>query len=180
MNTVALLKKHFAASPAAFEIVLEHSRMVAAKALRIAESFNDPAIDLHFIEEAALLHDIGVCRIHAPDIWCFGNEPYIRHGIIGKKILDAEGLTRHALVCERHIGVGLTVDDIRDQNLPLPEREMVPITVEERIVCMADLFFSKKPGFLNHEKPLDDVKKGLRKFGERKVTILDGWLQEFG
>lgn len=178
MNAVALLEKYFT-NQAALEIILEHSRQVAAKALRIADSLSRNEIDRRFIEEAALLHDIGVCRTAAPDIGCHGSEPYLRHGILGKEILEREGLPRHALVCERHIGVGLTVDDIRVQNLPLPEREMVPTTVEEKIVCLADLFFSKKPGFLDREKPVDDVKKGLRKFGERKVAIFDGWLREF-
>ncbi|HYS44044.1 MAG TPA: HDIG domain-containing protein, partial [Geobacteraceae bacterium] len=113
MNAVDLLEKYFGSSPTAFGIVLEHSRMVSIKALRIAESLNGLAVDLQFVEEAALLHDIGVSRIHAPDMGCFGQEPYIRHGIIGRKILEEEGYPRHALVCERHIGVGLTVDDIR-------------------------------------------------------------------
>jgi uncharacterized protein len=178
MNAEALLEKYFT-NPTALEIILQHSRLVAEKALRIADSLKQREIDRRFIEEAALLHDIGVCRINAPDIGCCGSEPYIRHGIIGKEILEEEGFLRHAMVCERHIGVGLTVGDIREQNLPLPEREMVPISVEEKIVCFADLFFSKKPGFLNHEKPVDVVKKGLGKFGERKVAIFDGWLREF-
>lgn len=175
MNAVALLKKHFAASPMACEVVLEHSRLVAAKALRIASSLASPDIDPQFIEEAALLHDIGVCRTYAPEIRCFGNEPYIRHGILGREILEDEGLPVHALVCERHIGVGLTRDDIVLQKLPLPVREMVPVTMEERIVCLADLFFSKRPGSLDREKGVDEVKRGLLRFGADKVAIFEGW-----
>ena len=125
-------------------------------------------IDREFVKEAALLHDIGVCRTAAPGIGCHGSEPYIRHGIIGREILEAEGLPRHAMVCERHIGVGLTVEDIRAQNLPLPMREMSPVSVEERIICFADLFYSKYPGALHTEKSPEAVRKKLVQFGHRK------------
>lgn len=179
MDATALLKKYFFSTPEGFSIVLEHSRMVAQKALQIAKSMDNPSIDLTFVEEAALLHDIGVCRIHAPEIGCFGNAPYIRHGVIGREILENEGLLRHALLCERHIGVGLTVEDIIAQKLPLPEREMVPQSLEERIVCMADLFFSKRPGRLHEEKSAEEVRKGLSRFGEHKAAIFDQWLKAF-
>lgn len=178
MNAEALLERYFT-NPASLEIVLRHSRLVAAKALRIAERLDRPEIDRKFIEEAALLHDIGVCRIAAPDIGCFGTDPYIRHGIIGREILESEGFTRHAMACERHIGVGLTVEDIRAQGLPLPERDMSPRSIEERIVCFADLFFSKKPGYVHIEKSSDDVRRKLARFGEEKARIFEEWIKEF-
>jgi uncharacterized protein len=179
MNAHLLLEKYFP-DPNSLAIVSEHSRLVAAKALAVAAALGDTAIDRLFVEEAALLHDIGVCRTHVPAIGCTGTEPYIRHGLIGREILEAEGLPRHALVCERHIGVGLTVEDIRDQNLPLPERDMTPLSVEERIVCFADLFYSKSPGFVDVEKSIEKVRKSIGKFGEKKVGIFDAWLREFG
>jgi len=180
MDVEQILTRHFGDAAEACAIVLEHSRMVADMALRIARSLNDPALDLLFIEEAALLHDIGVCRTDSPGIGCSGDAPYILHGIIGREILEAEGLPRHALVCERHIGVGLTVDDIVSQGLPLPLRDMVPVTREERIVCYADLFFSKKGNSLRHEKAPHEIRKGLSRHGEHRVAIFDGWLVEFG
>jgi uncharacterized protein len=178
MNSAALLEKYFT-NPAALEIILQHSRLVAAKALRIADSLGRPDIDRRFIEEAALLHDIGVSRVHAPDIGCHGDEPYIRHGIIGREILEAEGLPRHAMVCERHIGVGLTIEDIRRQGFPLPARKMAPITLEERIICFADLFYSKSQRFISAEKSITKVRNGIGKFGDEKVRIFDSWLREF-
>ena len=176
MRPYELLAKHFAANRQGLEIVYLHSRMVADKALRIAGSL--PGLDLDFIEQAALLHDIGVSRIYAPQLNCFGNAPYIRHGIIGREILEEEGYPHHALVCERHIGVGLSLDDIARQRLPLPVREMAPVTREERVIALADLFFSKKGGELEREKSLDQVRHDLSKFGARKVEILESWLQE--
>ncbi len=178
MNAVALLEKYFPAKDA-FRIILEHSRLVADKALLTARNLDSPGIDLKFLEEAALLHDIGVCRTAAPRFHCHGTEPYIRHGIIGREILEGEGFPRHALVCERHIGVGLSVDDIRWQRLPLPDKEMTPQTLEEKIVCFADLFYSKSPEKSRKEKTIDEIKTGLGKFGEQKVVIFEEWLKEF-
>lgn len=179
MNPFVLLEKQFGANRAGLDIVYRHSRMVADKALAIAGSSQLAGLDLEFIEQAALLHDIGVSGIYAPMLHCFGKEPYIRHGIIGRQILEAEGLPRHALVCERHIGVGLSVHDIATQRLPLPDREMSPLSPAERIVALADLFFSKKGGDLEREKTLDQVRSDLLKFGPNKVTIFEAWLREF-
>jgi len=178
MNAEALLKKYFS-DPVALAIVLEHSRHVARKALAVADSLGHGNVDRIFMEEAALLHDIGVCRTASPFLHCHGTEPYIRHGIIGREILETEGFPRHALVCERHIGVGLTVADIRAQRLPLPEREMTPVSLEERIVSFADMFYSKKGGAVRVEKTADQVRENLRAFGEHKVALFDAWLSEF-
>lgn len=181
MNPIALLEKHFDANPAALDIVYRHSRLVADKALVIARSVPSLTPDeLRFIEEAALLHDIGVCGVHAPKLNCFGSAPYICHGVIGRGLLEAEGLPLHALVCERHIGVGLSARDIAQQGLPLPEREMAPLSRSERIVALADLFYSKKAGELDREKSAAQVKKDLAQFGPEKVLIFEGWLSDFG
>ena len=122
-------------------ILTVHSRLVADKALACARVRGVDA-DLAFVEEAALLHDIGIFMCDAPDICCTGALPYICPGNEGRRILEAEGLPRHALVCERHTGAGLTVDDIVSQRLPLPLRDMTPRTVEERLICYADKFYS--------------------------------------
>lgn len=178
MNPLALLEKQFRSNRAGLEIVLRHSRMVADKALAIARVTGDPTLDLQFIEQAALLHDIGVARVHAPKLHCYGNAPYICHGIIGREILEAEGLPCHAMICERHIGVGLSVADIENQRLPLPPRDMIPVHRIERIVTLADLFFSKREGELEREKSASQVRDDLLKFGAHKVAIFDDWLTE--
>lgn len=153
--------------------------MVTEKAVAIARDLSDPSIDLRLVEEAALLHDIGVSRTNSPRIGCHGASPYICHGILGREILELEGFPSHALVCERHIGVGIGVKDIVQQQLPLPKRDMVPITLEEKIVCFADLFYSKRPGMLRTEKSPDDIRTGLRKHGVHKVAIFETWFKEF-
>lgn len=161
------------------EIVLEHSRLVAHLALDVCTHLGLPDLDRIFIEEAALLHDIGVCRVHAPELGLHGEHPYIVHGVLGRAILEEEGYPRHALVCERHIGVGLTESDILKQNLPLPLRDMCPVSLPEQIICYADLFYSKNPAKITHKKSPEQVRKKLLAFGEDKVQIFDGWSRSF-
>ncbi len=178
MNPIFLLQKYFT-NPEAFAIVSEHSRLVSAKASAIARSLREP-VDLCFVEEAAWLHDIGICRTDAPKIGCFGSDPYLCHGIHGRKILESEGLHRHALVCERHIGVGLTAEDVRTLGFPLPLRDMVPTCIEEEIITYADLFFSKKSASISSEKSIVAVRESLQRLGSGKPIIFDRWLARFG
>lgn len=145
-------------------ILMTHSRLVADKALRCAEK-RGIEIDKEFVEEAAMLHDIGIFRCNAPDIFCFGDLPYICHGVEGSDILRAEGLPRHALVCERHTGAGLTIADIEQQGLPLPCRDMTPVSVEEKLICYADKFYSKS-GNIEAEKPIEKVMESMQRHGE--------------
>ena len=178
MKPEDLLAEHF--SPLALPIIVEHSRCVAKKALQIARGCPlADSLDMTFIEEAALLHDIGVSQTDAPALDCHGSHPYICHGVLGREILEKAGLPRHGLVCERHIGVGLTVEDIIAQGLPLPHRDMVPLSSEEKIIACADLFYSKKKMNLSVEKSLEKIKSNLAQFGSAKVAVFEGWLQEF-
>lgn len=154
-------------------ILLVHSRAVADKALTIARNHPELQADEQFIEEAALLHDIGIVRVNAPAIACVGTEPYICHGILGAEILRAEGLERHALVCERHTGTGLTLQQIVAQQLPLPHRDMQPVSIEEQIICFADKFFSKTR--LESEKSAEQARRSLEKFGEEGLVKFDAW-----
>ena len=161
------------------EILMTHGKMVAGKALEVCGHLQVSDEVRRLVLEAAYLHDIGVCRTVAPDIGCHGAEPYIRHGVLGRELLEAEGLLQHALICERHTGVGITVADIDRQHLPLPRRDMCPHSVAERIICFSDLFFSKHPQRLEHEKSVEKVRRGLASFGNDKVAIFDAWLGEF-
>lgn len=160
------------------EILTVHSELVARKALECAER-RKLGIDAGFVEEAALLHDIGIFRCNAPDICCEGPLPYICHGLEGRRILETEGLPLHALVCERHTGAGLTVDDIIRQNLPLPLRDMTPQTLEERLICYADKFYSKS-GDIRREKQLDKVMKSMERHGPDTLARFMALHKEFG
>ena len=159
------------------EILLRHSMAVAEKAVSIALRCEWLHADVDFVREAALLHDIGIVYVNAPSIACSGTEPYICHGVLGAEILRREGYERHALVCERHTGTGLTESQIIAQNLPLPHRDMQPQSVEELIICFADKFFSKTR--LDEEKSVEQARCSLEKFGADGLVKFDRWCQMF-
>jgi uncharacterized protein len=148
--------------------------------LQIAGRLRYPRLDMNFIQEAAMLHDIGILFTSEPAIGCYGDKPYICHGFLGRELLENEGLQRLALVCERHVGVGLTRKEIEDHRLPVPGRDMIPITIEEQIICYADKFFSKDTEFLLKEKPLEKIRHGIAKYGEDKLKRFDEWVKIFG
>lgn len=177
MWTTKLLARYLEGE--ALKIVVKHSRHVADLALEVAARRSLSKSEQKFIEEAALLHDIGVCQVFAPDLGLLGEHPYIMHGVLGRAILEQEGYPLHALVCERHTGVGLTCDDIVSKNLPLPHRDMTPQSLAEQIICFADLFYSKNPGRLGERKSVEKVRQKLLPFGTEKVAVFDTWLVLF-
>ena len=126
-----------------------------------------------------MLHDIGIIHTNAPGIHCHGTEPYICHGVIGRRMLDELGLFRHALVCERHTGAGLALKDIVDQNLPLPHRDLLPMSLEENLVCYADKFYSKSHPD-DDTRPLEIARSKLEKFGPDTLARFDEMAAIFG
>lgn len=158
-------------------ILLTHSEAVANKALAIASLHPELNIDLDFLREAAMLHDIGIIECDAPGIYCFGTQPYICHGRIGAEMLRSLGYPRHARVCERHTGTGLTKEDIIARNLPLPHQDFIPETWEEQVICYADKFFSKTHP--DREKTYEQAERSLAKFGEKGVIRFRQWASIF-
>jgi len=152
------------------EIIQIHSRCVLSKAESLAKSSRyADAIDYIFLREAAMLHDYGIIGVDAPSIFCFGTEPYLAHGYIGAQYLrqiDPVKYARHARVCERHIGSGLTANEIIQNNLPLPHQDFLPETFEEKLITYADCFYSKNPDHLCDEKPWSKILANIEKFGE--------------
>ncbi|MBO5538733.1 MAG: HDIG domain-containing protein [Prevotella sp.] len=179
-------------------ILMVHSRGVADKALRICDAHPELKMNREFVEQAAMLHDIGIIRCHAPGIECHGTEPYICHGRIGASMLREEfdteptptpspgrgtlnvtlsTLNAYARVCERHTGAGLTREEIIKQNLPLPWQDFLPETMEEKLICYADKFFSKtRP---DAEKSFEHVLRSLEKFGPEGVERFLAWHRLF-
>lgn len=162
-------------------LLILHSECVRDKALSILRQCDAAqtslSIDEDLVVAGAMLHDIGICQTHAPSILCEGSEPYICHGTIGARMLrqlvdnesfDAEiarMIEACARICERHTGAGLTKEDILNQQLPIePAMDLLPESLEEKLVCLADKFFSKS-GDPSKEKSLEHVRRSLMKFG---------------
>ena len=177
MNPIDIIKKYYPSSSEAYHILVTHSRSVADKALEIARKHPELNLDLTFIEEAAMLHDIGIFLCNAPEIDCHGDAEYICHGYLGADLLRAEGYPRHALVSERHTGTGLSLEMIIERNLPVPHRDMQPESMEEQLICFADKFYSKTK--LEKEKSVEKVRKGLVRFGDETLLRFDNWCKLF-
>ena len=160
-----------------YHILVAHSRKVADKALAIAMMHPEMNLDLAYIEEAAMLHDIGIIFCNAPNIDCYGMYDYICHGYFGAELLRKEGFPRHALVCERHTGTGITLAMIESKQLPLPRRNFIPVSLEEQLICFADKFFSKtKP---DNEKNINQIQKSLQKHDEVSILRFKHWCKLF-
>ena len=177
MNPIELIDAYYPEDNERKHILLVHSRLVAEKALRIADGHPELNLDKDFLYEAGMLHDIGIFLTNAPGIFCFGDQPYICHGYLGADLMRREGYPRHALVCERHTGAGLSLDDIIAQNLPVPHRDMLPVSMEEQVICFADKFYSKT--HLEREKTVEKARNSISNFGNVGLERFDHWCEQF-
>jgi uncharacterized protein len=177
---LAIIEKYYPPGSFGYSIYMPHSRVVTELALRIAQKYPQFHADEEIIEFGGMLHDVGILFTDSPEIGCFGDLPYIAHGYKGRELLEKEGLPTIALICERHIGVGISITDIEIHDLPLPKREMIPKSIEEKIICYADKFYSKSTKNLLLPKPLHKVKKSISRYGEDKWTVFEGMIEMFG
>ena len=182
LDCLSIIQRYYTPGNDDYRVLVLHSRQVADLAVVIAQRLidNHVPVDIEFVEESAMLHDIGMCRTDAPGIHCHGTEPYILHGILGRQMLDSMGLYRHGRVCERHTGAGITAEEIVAQHLPItPARDLLPETMEEKIVCYADKFFSKSHPD-EPAKTLDRARQSLAKFGSDTLQRFDELVTLFG
>ena len=179
IDVAAIIADLYPAGSRAYDILRRHGDLVAAKALSIADGLLQLKPNHEFIQAAACLHDIGICLTDTPALGCFGRHPYICHGYLGRQILEDRGLPDLALVCERHVGVGISAADVRYGRLPLPERNMLPVSIEEQIICYADKFFSKNGRGDSREKTPAEIIAGIGHFGPDKVAQFLTWARLF-
>jgi uncharacterized protein len=150
-EAIKLLKK-YSKNNEDFKKVLGHSEVVKNKAVDIGKKVKN--IDLDFIKSASLLHDIGRFQC-GPD--------KVKHGIVGAGILREEGLDKHALVAERHLGAGISKEEVIEQGLELPLNDYIPVSKEEKIIAHADnLVFGDKL-----KKVEDAVSRFRKELGEK-------------
>ncbi|GHV12197.1 phosphohydrolase [Bacteroidia bacterium] len=177
MDAIALLKKYYDEGSELYSLLLRHSQMVGEKALEVAQKHPEWEIDKEFLYEAALLHDIGVYLTDAPRIHCFGKEPYVSHGYLGADILRREGFEKHALVCERHTGSGLTMEDVLNNQLDLPWQDFLPVSLEEKIICFADKFYSK--GRPDEVRTITQIRQTISRYGWEALQRWDDLVKLF-
>ena len=177
MDPIKIIEKYYPVESDAYRILVDHSRSVADKALAIARIHPEMNLDLPFIEEAAMLHDIGIFRCNAPSIDCHGKADYICHGFLGAELMRTEGYPQHALVCERHTGTGLSMEMIELMKWPIPHRDMLPVSLEEQLICFADKFYSKTK--LGKEKSVDKIRISLSRYGSDTAARFSAWCKLF-
>ena len=128
---------------------------MANKALEISKKIKKVQINQNLVEIGALLHDIGRSKTHG-----------FKHAVLGGQILRERGLPKAiARICETHILGGLDKEDAKE--LGLPEKEYLPETLEEKVVCLADkLIAGKRPVSINER-----FEKWFRKYGKSKILL---------
>lgn len=138
------------------EEVIVHCKAVRDIAVKMAKRAN---ADVKLVEAGALLHDIGRSKTHD-----------IRHLVEGVKIAKELGLPDSIIrIIERHVGAGLPAEDAK--RLGLPEKNYIPETLEEKIVCHSDNLVDdgqRQNVEIEVEKALA---KGLKDYARRLVIL---------
>lgn len=174
-----IIHKYIKPGSLTYSLYIPHVSLITAKSIRIGKKLGLPNNNLRFIEEAAMLHDIGIIRVNDEELGCKGKLNYLCHGTEGRKILENEKLVKHAKVAENHTGVGIFKDEIENNELPLPRKDILAITLEEKIISYADLFFSKNPQMIWHEKSVKEARRSIEEFGERHIKLFNEWFKKF-
>jgi len=164
-----------------FDMVWTHSNIVSDIAYQLYEHLPKSVrkqVNSELLINGALIHDIGVYLVQFED---FQEDPslprYIEHGFVGAKKIRDEGLGGElARFAEAHTGVGLMSSDIQELGIEVPQKDYIPITVEEELVCYADKFHSKYPRFVTYEEAYE----GISKFGVEKEMRLATFKRKYG
>ena len=178
MNVYEIIDKYYPLDNELKDIFMIHAQKVAEFALDMAKRHPELDLDLQFIEEAAMLHDLGIFLTDAPRIHCYGTAQYLCHGYLGAEILRSLGFERHARVCERHTGTGLLKEQILANGWDLPAMDLVPETLEEQLICFADKFFSKTK-YLHTPRTLVQVVDSMAKISEESAEKVRIWASMF-
>jgi uncharacterized protein len=177
-DPIEIINRFYSENDPAREILLLHSTQVRNKALAIARKIK--GVDLEIISAGAMLHDIGIRFCNAPGLGCYGEDDYLLHGILGAehiRFLGFENCEIFARICERHTGSGISADEIFENGMKLPERDYLPVTQEEKIICLADKFFSKSGDM--QEKSVEKIRGELSRFGGKVLDRFDALCKEF-
>jgi len=176
---LALHSRH-APTTAALDLVYAHCQAVCTIAEQLM-SRPTPAvagIDADLVRAGCLLHDVGVYLLY-DEAGVLDHASYIRHGVLGHALLAEEGIPeRICRFASHHTGVGISRQDVLDQDLPLPEADYMAETVEETIVMYADKFHTKSSParFITPQ----DFTADVRRFGADKVTAFEAMRARFG
>ncbi len=138
------------------DAVIKHCIAVRDLAVKIGEKTN---ANIQLVESGALLHDIGRCKTHG-----------IKHGIKGGEIARKIGLPEPLIfIIERHIGAGILKKEA--VKLGLPDKDYLPITLEEKIVSHADSLIQKGKKQKIEKEVEKAMKKGQKEHSKRLLKL---------
>ena len=178
MNAQEIIDRYYPLDNELKDVFMTHARAVTDMALNMARKHPELDMDMQFIEEAAMSHDLGIFLTDAPRIHCFGKAQYLCHGYLGAELLRSLGYERHARVCERHTGTGLRKEQIIANGWEIPAKDLLPETLEEQLICFADKFFSKTK-YLQTPRTLEQVVESMQKISEESAAKVKEWAALF-
>lgn len=170
VDYLSLISKHTQGEhPRTVPALIIHSALVTKKALDIGFAYKkkhpEAEIDFRLLEEMGMLHDIGIFSTNTPMLHTTGEGAYITHITHGARILEDEGLSKHARAALSHTAI--SKEEIIEQDLDLPPQDFVPQTIEEELLCLADFFYSKRFETLFHEHSPQQIEDMMRQYGEK-------------
>jgi uncharacterized protein len=177
VDEIRALHEKYAPTQEAFDLVYTHCEIVGEIAAQLLAR-TEHNLNTALVRAGCLLHDIGVYRLYDAG-GKLDAADYVRHGLLGYELLRAEGFPDEVCrFCARHTGMGLTRDDVRNQNLPLPLADYLAESDEEKLVMYADKFHSKSrpPTFYTVGSALARV----RRYGADKATTFTLFRDGFG
>ena len=178
INVFKIIDRYYPVDNELKAIFMAHARKVTDLALEMAKKHPELGMDLQFIEEASMLHDLGIFLTDAPGIHCYGNAKYLCHGYLGAELLRSLGYERHARVCERHTGAGLRKEQVLANGWDIPVKDYVPETLEEQLICFADKFYSKTK-YLYVSRTLEQVVESMNKISSESAEKVKEWAVMF-
>lgn len=173
------LHQKYAKSDADLTLIYTHCQIVEAIAMQLLDAKPIQGIDRDLVRVGCLLHDIGAYEVLEEGKFVRG----VRHGTIGEDILKNEGFSETIWrFASHHTGVGLTEQDVMDQNLPIPVTDYTAKTNEERIIMYADKFHSKSnpPSEAPYFCSFDWFRNSVQKFGSDKAAKSEALAELFG
>jgi uncharacterized protein (TIGR00295 family) len=115
--------------------------------------------NVELVRAGGMLHDLGRTRTHG-----------IGHGVEGESIARSLSLPEPlVLIIRKHVGAGILPGEAK--MLGLPDRDYIPSTLEEKIVCHADNLVGDADYLTSRLAYEDFVRKGLPGSGDRMLTM---------
>lgn len=149
--------------------VLRHVLKVSEVAKDLASRVESKGyrVNKKLVAAGALLHDVGRAVTHD-----------VSHGVIGGQIVRRRKLDeRLARIVERHVGAGISEEEAA--RLKLGSVNLIPETLEEKIVCYADKLVDgeRRVEFTETLKYFEE-KLGVDHPAIRRLEELDDFFQE--